>query len=279
MSAFLLPLLHELDPVIFITSAHNRKEVTEATALNLDTLCGERTGFRFLVLETSDQSERISGDYSHGCVVDLTSEFFWCDTMRYALSLLSRIDLGDETRIVFLNDDTNFESGVVFRQLDCHRTIKVQSALIGCVTDGEGRLRYGLKKSRHRWNRLSLTSVPPEKTVLVSGDTFNCNFAVCFLRAVLAVDAFPATFRQAGGDYDLGFKLADSGVSILLYHEPVGLDTTTARRASGAAWSAKNLPISMWAYMVFRYSSPLLWLPLLLSPYLKHLIGVRRVSR
>ena len=199
--------------------------------------------------------------------------------MRYALSLLSNAECNRQTRIVFLNDDVRLDLGAAVRLLDCHRTLQPETVMVGAVLDGRGRIRYGLKRSSNSWNRLSLTTVIPHHEQLLPGHTFNCNFATCYLNQVLMVDAFPAVFRQAGGDYDLGFKLADSGVRLLAYHEPVGENSSNERSRGGAPWSAKNLPPRMWAYMVLRYSHPLFWIPLLISPYLKVFIGVREGQR
>lgn len=279
VNAFLFPLRFEDDPVVFITSAHNRRATTEQSVKDLDTICSSRSGFRFLVIDSSDHRETLSFQPAHGCVISVHSDFFWSDSMRYAISLLSDAEWNKQTRIVFLNDDVKLDRGAAVRLLDCQRTLPDAPVMVGMVLDNTGRIRYGVKRSNRRWNRLSLTTVIPQTKQFLQGDTFNCNFASCYLNQILMVDAFPTVFRQAGGDYDLGFKLADAGVTLLSYHEPVGEDSSDDRTRTGAPWSAKNLPPRMWAYMVLRYSHPLLWIPLMMSPYLKVLIGVRHGQR
>lgn len=216
-----------------------------------------------------------SSDHTSDALLDLHPDLtilrgdgtaFWNGAMTVLLREAMQRD--DVTAYILANDDVSlrqngFAAAIqLFERLNETRP----TAVVGAFENPDGGLSYSGFRRANALRPLALSPVPPTGQP-ADCDTFNGNFVIVPARSCKMVGGLDPAFLHAYGDVDLGYRLAEAGVRLVVTPTYVGtcqrglpLSVQLARLPLGRRWKLMFGPLRSprdYSHFVQKYVGPL----------------------
>ena len=211
--------------VVLLVACFNRKQKTLHFFESL--ISGWPQEHRLTIVMTDDGStdgtaEAVKANFPTVQIVHGSGTLFWNGAMsRMMASTLKR----DFNAVILANDDIKLDADVLRRFINKFAELQISepSVLVGSFKDegGQGASYSGMKRPTKRGSPLTLNKIFPNGK-LQKCDTFNGNFTAIPTEPLRAIGGMDASYTQGFGDLDLGYRLANAGVPLLVYSEFLG---------------------------------------------------------
>ena len=274
-----------------LLTCHNRREYTLACleSLRAAAVPGITVDVHLVDDGSNDgTAEAVATAYPEVEINRGSGDLFWGLGMRFAFT---RAVPTHPDYLLWLNDDVVLDPDALKRLLATYAALcagrQPLSVVVGSTRDPQtGATTYGGVRRTSRLRRMAFALVTPTDTPQ-SCDTMNGNVVLIPRSVYSVVGNIDVRFPHAMGDTDYGLRARSAGCQVFLAPGHVGTcsgnpragtsrdETLSRRQRLRKVVSPNELPVAEWVAICRRHGGPL-WPVLVLSPYVRLIVGRRR---
>lgn len=274
-----------------LLTCHNRREYTLACLESLRAAAVPGITVDVHLVDdgsTDGTAEAVATAYPEVEINRGSGDLFWGLGMRFAFT---RAVPTHPDYLLWLNDDVVLDPDALKRLLATYAALcagrQPLSVVVGSTRDPQtGATTYGGVRRTSRLRRMAFALVTPTDTPQ-SCDTMNGNVVLIPRSVYSVVGNIDVRFPHAMGDTDYGLRARSAGCQVFLAPGHVGTcsgnpragtsrdETLSRRQRLRKVVSPNELPVAEWVAICRRHGGPL-WPVLVLSPYVRLIVGRRR---
>lgn len=210
--------------IVVVLTCHNRCEKTVNCIKKLHD--GNNSNVCHYVVVDDASTDGTCGaiealGYADVDIVEGDGNLFWNGGMHKGIQE-AVLRHGLSNYILLVNDDVDFEAGVIDRMVEAAASIEKKigskAVLVGATKDESGSLSYGGIVYGKGLNYEMAGPDRPETEC----STFNANCTLIPMEVMSRVGNIDSYYKHSMGDFDLGLRISRSGTRIFVYDRYVG---------------------------------------------------------